>query len=73
MPELPLLGRLAVRRRWREALLGDLEALLFEVERGDPATFAGVIAILGVVALGAGWLPAWRATRIDPCRALADE
>lgn len=50
-----------------------LEAFLFGIERSDPATFVGVIALLAAISLVAGWLPAWRATQVDPCRALADE
>ncbi len=50
-----------------------LESILFGIERGDPATFLGIAVLLGAVAIAAGWLPAWRATRIDPCRALAEE
>lgn len=50
-----------------------LESLLFGVERGDLSTFATVCGLLGAVAMLAGWLPAWRATRIDPVRALAEE
>ncbi|MCG8462361.1 MAG: ABC transporter permease [Holophagales bacterium] len=50
-----------------------LEAMLFGVERGDPATYVAVATLLALVALAAGWLPAWRATRIDPCRALAED
>ena len=50
-----------------------LEAVLFGVEPGDPATFTGVVVLLALVALAASAVPAWRATRVDPCRALADE
>lgn len=50
-----------------------LESILYGIDRGDPTTFLGIAALLGAVAIAAGWLPAWRATRIDPCRALAEE
>jgi predicted permease len=47
-----------------------LESLLFGVTSGDPATFIGMGALLIAVAAGAGYVPAWRASRIDPMAAL---
>jgi ABC-type lipoprotein release transport system permease subunit len=44
--------------------------LLFGVSALDPATIAGVIAVLGVVAAMASWLPARRAARVDPLTAM---
>jgi predicted permease len=47
-----------------------LQTLLFGVSQTDPVTFAGVIAVLGTVALGATLIPARRAMRVDPLVAL---
>jgi predicted permease len=48
-------------------------SLLHGVAPRDPLTFAGVVAVLVLVALGASWLPARRATRVDPITALRAE
>jgi predicted permease len=50
-----------------------LESLLYGVRPADPATYAGVAALLFGVALLAASLPARRATRIDPTTALRQE
>jgi predicted permease len=52
------------------ALTGALESLLFGVTPGDPATFIGIGVLLTVVAALAGYVPARRASRIDPMVAL---
>jgi predicted permease len=46
--------------------------LLYGVEPRDPVTLAGSAATLASVAALATWLPAWRATRIDPARGLRE-
>jgi len=50
-----------------------LESLLYGVEPRDPLVFAGVMALLLVVALLASWFPALRASRVDPVVALRAE
>jgi predicted permease len=50
-----------------------MQALLFEVSPSDPATLAGVAALIMVVAAVASLVPAVRATRVDPMVALRDE
>jgi putative ABC transport system permease protein len=44
--------------------------LLFSVSPVDPATFLGVPMVLGTMAILASYVPAFRATRIDPAIAL---
>jgi len=55
------------------AMMRLLSSQLFGVEPFDPLTYVAVIVGLGGVALLATWLPARRATRIDPMRALRSE
>jgi putative ABC transport system permease protein len=50
-----------------------LRTLLYGVSPLDLVTFASASLLLGLVALGACWIPARRASRVDPVRALRTE
>jgi putative ABC transport system permease protein len=67
----PVLAGLIVGLAGAVAATRALSSLLFGVSATDPATFAGVLAVLGGAALLASWLPARRAARVEPTRALA--
>jgi len=47
-----------------------IASLLFQTAPSDPFTFAGMVVLLGTVALLAGYLPARKASKIDPMVAL---
>jgi putative ABC transport system permease protein len=78
--------RMVVGRGLRPAVLGlvaglglaaalgrGLQTLLYDVEPVDPLTYAVVAVVLGGTALAACLVPAWRASRVDPNKALRTE
>jgi putative ABC transport system permease protein len=62
---LGLAGALALRRT--------IEKLLFGVGPTDPLTYIAIASLLVGVALVACWIPARRATKVDPLVALRSE
>jgi ABC-type antimicrobial peptide transport system permease subunit len=50
-----------------------VKSILFGVSASDPTTVIASMIIMGLVALAAGAMPAWRAARVDPISALREE
>jgi ABC-type lipoprotein release transport system permease subunit len=50
-----------------------MQSMLYGVEAIDPTTFAGVSALLTLIAALACWIPARRAARVDPIVTLREE
>jgi putative ABC transport system permease protein len=55
------------------ALSRVVQSLLYQMSATDPLTFGVVLAVLAIVAFFACWLPARRATKVDPLVALRGE
>ena len=69
----PVVGGLIVGLAGALAATHSISGLLFGVPATDPATYAAVIVVLLTAGLLACWLPARRASRIDPLEALRQE
>jgi len=69
----PTLLGLAIGAAGALALGRVLSRLIYSVKSTDPVTFLAVIALLGVIALLASIIPAYRATKVDPMAALRYE
>ncbi|MEO5821819.1 MAG: FtsX-like permease family protein, partial [Vicinamibacteraceae bacterium] len=68
-----LLAGLVVGGALAAAAVQLIASRLYGLSPADPATFAAAIAALAVVAVVAAWLPAYRASRVDPLVALRQE
>ena len=55
------------------ALGGAAQSLLFGLDGHDPVVLAGAALVLAAAALAAGYVPAWRASRLEPVTALRAE
>jgi putative ABC transport system permease protein len=55
------------------ALAHGVANLLRGVRPDDPVVFTGITATIALIAIGASWIPARRASRIEPMEALRDE
>jgi len=49
------------------------QSMLFEIQGHDPLVLTGATIALSIVAIGAGLIPAMRASKIDPMNALRYE
>jgi ABC-type antimicrobial peptide transport system permease subunit len=52
---------------------GAMQPLLFQTSAREPAVYGVVVGVLMVIAVVSGSIPAWRATRVSPMRALRSD
>jgi ABC-type antimicrobial peptide transport system permease subunit len=64
------LGGIAAGMMAAAALTRLIARMLYHTSAADPAVYLGISILFLVIALTASYLPAWRATRIDPMTAL---
>jgi putative ABC transport system permease protein len=69
----PTLAGVAIGLALAAGLVRAIGALLFNVSHYDPRTFAAVPAIVVAVGIVATWIPAYRATRVNPVDTLRAE
>jgi predicted permease len=69
----PVLAGIVVGIAGGLALTRTIQSLLFQVRPDDPLTLVSVVALLAAVSLLACWIPARKATRVDPLTALRYE
>jgi predicted permease len=69
----PLAGGLLIGLPLAVSLMRGASSLLFGLSPADTTTLTAATAVLGVAAVAAGSIPAWRAARVDPAIALRRE
>ena len=50
-----------------------MASMLVGVNPTDPLTFAAIVVLFGIIAVTASWMPARRASRLDPMAAIREE
>lgn len=69
-----IVNRRFARQLWgREDAVGLLASQLYEVRPDDLSAYLAVATLVLVTVVGAAWLPARRAARVDPVQALRQE